>query len=193
MLATIIGTGHPVSCQAAPAAPKAPSAPKTIAERLGYSGEVKMLIVHVDDLGMNHSVNATSIKAFEGGLLTSGSIMVPCPWFSEIAAYARSHPGADLGIHLTLTNEWAVYRWGPVLPGERVRSLLDSQGFLCPETKDALHMNPKEAEAEIREQIDRAKAFGIRPTHLDTHMAPSTKPKSYSMCFFEWRTTTVCL
>src|SRR5207247_4452894 len=98
---------------------------KTLPERLGYPPDAKLLIVHGDDLGMAHSVNVASIKAFASGLVTSGSIMVPCPWLPEIAAYARSHPEADLGLHLTLTSEWTSYRWGPVLSRDRVSSFLD--------------------------------------------------------------------
>jgi hypothetical protein len=70
---------------------------KTIAERLGYPRDAKLLIVHGDDLGMAHSVNVATIKALGTGLVNSGSIMVPCPWLSEIAAYARANPQADLG------------------------------------------------------------------------------------------------
>ena len=144
---------------------------KTLLERLGYPADAKLLIVHADDLGMAHSINRASIKGLESGLVSSASIMVPCPWLPEIAAYARSHRDADLGLHLTLTSEWALYRWGPVLPRERVPSLLDSKGYLYPtESEAAAHIDPKEAEAEIRAQIARAKALGIEPTHLDSHM-----------------------
>jgi predicted glycoside hydrolase/deacetylase ChbG (UPF0249 family) len=144
---------------------------QTIAERLGYPRDAKLLIVHADDLGMAHSVNAATIKAFESGLVTSGSIMVPCPWLSEIAAYARTNPRADLGLHLTLTSEWTSFRWGPVMSKDRVSSLLDKDGyFYLLETEAASHADPKEVELEIMAQIERARALGIQPTHLDSHM-----------------------
>lgn len=56
--------------------------------------------------------------------------MLPSRWFPEIAAYARSHPNVDLGLHLTLTSEWEFYKWGPVLPSNEVPSLINEQGFL---------------------------------------------------------------
>src|SRR5258706_16283605 len=146
-------------------------AKKTLVERLGYPPDAKLLIVHADDLGMAHSINLASIKGLESGLVSSASIMIPCSWLPEIAAYARTHPEADLGLHLTLTSEWSLYRWGPVLGKEQVPSLLDRDGYLyLSETEAAAHMNPKEAEAEIRAQIARARALGIQPTHLDSHM-----------------------
>ncbi|HEY2974934.1 MAG TPA: polysaccharide deacetylase family protein, partial [Pyrinomonadaceae bacterium] len=144
---------------------------KSISERLGYPRDAKLLIVHADDLGMAHSVNAATIKAFETGQVNSGSIMVPCPWLSEIAAYARANPQADLGLHLTLTSEWTSFRWGPVMSKDRVSSLLDKDGyFYLTETQAAAHADPKQVELEINAQIERAKALGIQPTHLDSHM-----------------------
>lgn len=144
---------------------------KTIAERLGYPRDAKLLIVHADDLGMAHSVNAATIKAFDTGLVNSGSIMVPCPWLSEIATFARANPQADLGLHLTLTSEWTQFRWGPVSSRDRVSSLLDKDGyFRLTETDAAAQADPKQVEMEITAQMERARALGIQPTHLDSHM-----------------------
>jgi chitin disaccharide deacetylase len=152
-------------------APSVSAQKSTLAERLGYPPNARLLIVHADDLGMSHSVNAATIKGFESGLVNSGSIMVPCPWFSEIAAYARGNPQADLGLHLTLTSEWTSFRWGPVTSKDRVTSLLDKNGYFhLLESEAAAKADPKEVELEIRAQIERARAFGIQPTHLDSHM-----------------------
>jgi chitin disaccharide deacetylase len=144
---------------------------KTIAERLGYPKDAKLLIIHADDLGVAHTVDAASTKALDAKAVSSASIMVPCPWLPQIADYARSHPEADLGLHLTLTSEWKHYRWGPVLPRDKVPSLVAEDGYLYPETGPAVaKIKPEEARAEVRAQIERARSFGINPTHLDAHM-----------------------
>jgi predicted glycoside hydrolase/deacetylase ChbG (UPF0249 family) len=170
-IATCILLANSVTALPQTTTPPAPPHPKALLERLGYPPETKLLIVHADDLGMAHTINLASVKGLESGLVSSASIMIPCPWLPEIAAYARSHPDADLGLHLTLTSEWTLFRWGSVLPKDRVPSLLDRDGyFYTSETEAAAHIDPKEAEAEIRAQIARARALGIQPTHLDSHM-----------------------
>src|SRR5262252_3646604 len=144
---------------------------RTVAERMGYPADAKLLIVHADDLAVAHSVDAASFDALDKGGVTSASIMVPCPWLSEVAAYAKSHLNADLGLHLTLTSEWKTYRWGPVESKDKVPSLLDPSGYLWQETAPAVqNIKPEDAEREIRAQIERAMAAGIHPTHLDSHM-----------------------
>lgn len=141
------------------------------AERLGYGPNDKVLIVHADDVGMSHNVNVATIEALKKGMVTSGSIMVPCPWFPEIAAYFREHPELDFGLHLTLTSEWRYYRWRPVAPIDKVPGLLDQEGYLWrSERMTAQKATPQEVEIELRAQIERALAFGLKPTHLDTHM-----------------------
>ncbi|HEY3619160.1 MAG TPA: polysaccharide deacetylase family protein [Candidatus Sulfotelmatobacter sp.] len=144
---------------------------KSIVERLGYPPDSKLLIIHADDLAVAHSEDAASFDALDKHAATSASIMIPCPWLNEVAAYAKQHPDADLGLHLTLTSEWKTYRWGPVESKDKVPSLLDPMGYLWADTPAAVqNLKADEAEREIRAQIERAIAMGIHPTHLDSHM-----------------------
>jgi len=151
---------------------QAPAQSKSLAERLGYPADSKLLIIHADDLAVAHSEDAASFDALDKRAASSASIMIPCPWLTEVADYAMAHPDADLGLHLTLTSEWQIYRWGPVSPRDQVPSLFGTSGYLWPETGAAVeHIKADEAEREIRAQVERAEAMGIHPTHLDSHMA----------------------
>jgi predicted glycoside hydrolase/deacetylase ChbG (UPF0249 family) len=144
---------------------------KTTAERLGYPADSKLLIVHADDLAIAHSEDAASFDALEKNAVTSASIIVPGPWLTEVATYAKAHPDTDLGLHLALTSEWRTYRWGSVESKDKVPSLFDPSGYLWPETLPALeNIRPADVEREIRAQVERALALGIHPTHLDSHM-----------------------
>src|SRR5947207_12432855 len=159
------------SLVAARALGQAPTSMTTIQERLGYPRDARLLVIHADDAGMAHSVNRATLEALEQGWITSASILVVCPWLPEVARWAKAHPDADLGIHLALNSEWTTYRWGPVTSKDQVPSLLDAQGYM-PLDEDQVVKNAKvaEVERELRAQIDRARAFGINLTHLDTHM-----------------------
>lgn len=144
---------------------------ENLAEMLGYPRDSKLLIIHADDMGLAHAVNTACIEAFNNKGITSGSIMVPCPWANEIEKYVRDHPGMDVGIHLTLTAEWDLYKWGGITPADQITSLLDSNNYFYPSVEQlGKTVKPEEAEKEIRAQIDRAIASGVRPTHIDTHM-----------------------
>jgi predicted glycoside hydrolase/deacetylase ChbG (UPF0249 family) len=152
--------------------PRALTRGQTIQERLGYPASARLLIIHGDDLGMSHSVNRATFEALEQGWITSASILVPCPWFPEAAAWARTHTNADLGIHLDLNSEWTSFRWRPISGRDAVPSLLDKDGYLpLLETEVAQHAQPAQVERELRAQIDAAKAAGVPLSHLDSHMA----------------------
>jgi predicted glycoside hydrolase/deacetylase ChbG (UPF0249 family) len=144
---------------------------KNLAEKLGYAKDAKLLIIHADDAGLAHAVDSATVVGLQKHAITSVSIMVPCPWFPEIAAYAKAHPEMDWGIHLTLTSEWKNYRWGGVSSSDKISSLLNTDGFFYPSVEEfAKNAKPADVETELRAQIEKAKSFGVKITHIDSHM-----------------------
>ena len=134
------------------------------------------VIIHHDDLGGSHGANLAFVELWDMGLATCGSVMVPCPWFPEIARIARERPELDLGVHLTLTSEFDDFRWRP-LTGVSDNGLCDADGFFWKRVADARRADPKAVEAELRAQIETALAAGIDVTHLDSHMGTVWMPE----------------
>jgi hypothetical protein len=135
-------------------------------------------ILHVDDLAVCHGANRAFLDLAARGLVTCGSVMVPCPWFLEIAHAAVANPTLDIGVHLTLTSEWQHYRWAPISTTSRASGLIDDEGYFWRDLASLRrHLVPEAAEAELRAQLDRAIAAGIRPTHIDAHMAAAMLPE----------------
>lgn len=144
---------------------------RSLAERLGYQATDKLLIVNGDDAGMCHSANLATIECLEKGMMRCATVMVPCPWFPEIAAYAKANPTRDFGVHLCHTSEWGKYRWGPVASRSEVLSLVDPEGYLWHEVPDVYaHGSAEQALIEGRAQIRRALASGVDVSHIDSHM-----------------------
>ncbi len=144
---------------------------QSLVEKLGYKPTDKLLIINCDDVGMCHSANLAVIEGMETGLISSGTIMTPCPWFNEIAEYSRSHPEKNFGVHLTHTAEWKFYRWGPVASATSVKGLLDTEGYLWRSIEEVYsHSTPEEAVTEGRAQIKKALNAGVNITHIDSHM-----------------------
>jgi predicted glycoside hydrolase/deacetylase ChbG (UPF0249 family) len=135
---------------------------------LGYTPEERVVVVHVDDLGMSRAANVGGVRALQGSA-TCGSIMVPCPGFAEIAELARAQPELDLGVHLTLNCEYDGHRWGP-LRGD-VPSLCAPDGGMWRTVREVVdHADPEEVDRELRAQILRALEAGVDVTHIDSHM-----------------------
>jgi len=152
-------------------APAAPAAPQRAEQRNAAQRAARYLIIHADDAGLCSDVNRATIEAMERGLISSVSMMVPCPAFEEFAQYAKEHPDGDYGVHLTLNSEFASYRWGPVLPPNEVPSLVDRRGhFWAEERQTAANARADDVERELTAQIERARNFGVPLSHLDSHM-----------------------
>jgi predicted glycoside hydrolase/deacetylase ChbG (UPF0249 family) len=137
----------------------------SLAERLGYGPDARLLIVNCDDLGSSHSANVASFRSMVDGVATSATLMVPCPWAREAA---RMLEGFAIGVHLTLTSEYRGYRWRGLTNGT---SLHDDEGFLAATPQAALErLDAADARAECRAQLETALSWGVDVTHLDTHM-----------------------
>ena len=156
-----------------------------VAERLGFPKDARLLLIHADDFGVTHAVNRATEEALLNGWVTSASVIVPAPWFPEVARFAHEHPEADIGVHLALNSEWSPYRWATISASSRVPSLLDADGYLHMTDEQVLaHAKPNEVEREFRAQIDRALKSGIQVSHLDTHCNPIFRgPKIFATYF----------
>jgi predicted glycoside hydrolase/deacetylase ChbG (UPF0249 family) len=137
-------------------------------EHLGFDPSERVVVVHVDDIGMSAAANAGAFRALAGAA-TCGSVMVPCPAFDEVARAARERPELDLGVHLTLNAEYETHRWGPVL--DDVPGLVSPDGGMWRTLAEVVeHATSEEVERELRAQIEKALDAGIDVTHLDSHM-----------------------
>jgi len=135
------------------------------------------VIPHLDDVAGSHGASAAMIELAASGAVTSGSVIVPSPWFPDIAAHPQT-PSLDLGVHLTLTSESAAFRWRPVSTSDPASGLLDPHGYMwatVPELRS--HASPDAVEREMRAQVDIALAAGIDVTHLDHHMGAALAPE----------------
>ncbi|WP_221394790.1 polysaccharide deacetylase family protein [Dyadobacter sp. NIV53] len=143
----------------------------TYAEKLGFPKGKKVLIIHVDDVGMSYESNQGAIKAIKEGVANSLSIMMPCGWVPGFVHYLKQNKELDAGLHLTLTSEWQDYRWGPLAGTMNVKGLVDQEGAMWPNVADVVkNASADEVETEIRAQLSRARKMGFEPTHLDSHM-----------------------
>ncbi len=154
----------------------------SLAERLGFAATDRIAIVHADDIGMCGAVNAGAFGAMEKGVVTCGSLMVPCPWFPDAVRRAREDPELDLGVHLTLNAEFESYRWGPAAGRSAVPSLVDDEGYLPRTMGEVLrHAKLEEVELELRTQIQMALEAGVDVTHLDSHMGTVMVPPLHAV------------
>lgn len=152
--------------------------PNPALKKLGFAPDDRVIVLHADDIGMCQSTISAYHDLVDFGLMSSAAVMVPCPWFPSVADYCRQHPQADIGVHLTVTCEWDVYRWGAVSTADPDSGLLDAEGYLHrTSAATQAHAQVSAVAAEITAQINRAQTAGIDPTHIDTHMGTLVHPR----------------
>jgi predicted glycoside hydrolase/deacetylase ChbG (UPF0249 family) len=152
--------------------------PNPVLSKLGFANTDRLLLLHVDDIGMCNAGMDAYRELYDFGLISCGSVMVPCPYFLSAAAFARDNPEADLGIHITLTSEWLTYRWKPLSTVDPTSGLMDAEGYF-PRSTDEVQEKcaPAAAMLEMQTQVDWAVRAGMKPTHMDTHMGTVLHPK----------------
>jgi chitin disaccharide deacetylase len=155
--------------------------PNPILKKLGFSNTDRLAIIHTDDIGMCQASVQAYADLWENGTISSGAIMMPCPWAKTAAEYCKAHPGVDMGVHATLTAEWADYRWRPLSTLDLSTGMTDADGFLWRSSEEAQSNGDQEAVmVELQTQVRQALAWGVDATHIDTHMGTVAHPKFIS-------------
>ncbi len=150
----------------------------SIIEKLGFEATDKVVIFHIDDIGFSHASNVAAFECLDFGVASCGSIITPAPWFLEVASIYKSNPKYDLGVHLTLTCEYNLYRWRALSTVDPKTGLLDSENSLWRTSEEAIiNVTTEAAEVELRSQIQLALNNRIDITHIDSHMGTIANPK----------------
>lgn len=125
---------------------------------------LRRLIVNADDLGRTVGINDGIFEAHARGLVTSATLMVAYPAAVDAGRRLVEYPEFGVGLHVALTGG------RPLLPPERVPSLVDGDGRLPVKPDGLVAPHPEEVRAEVEAQLSRFRALvGRAPTHLDSH------------------------
>jgi predicted glycoside hydrolase/deacetylase ChbG (UPF0249 family) len=117
---------------------------------------LRLLLVNADDFGYTRDVNDGIAAAHREGILTATTLMANGRAFDHAVALAVENPGLDIGCHFVLVGG---------------QSLVDGRDYphsirqLIPEIASG-KWKPLD---ELRAQVERILAAGLKPTHLDTH------------------------
>jgi hopanoid biosynthesis associated protein HpnK len=141
---------------------------------------MKNLIVNADDLGWTAGVNRGIAQAHRNGIVTSSSLLANGGAFDDGVKVARVLPALGVGVHLNLSDG------APVAGSKAVPSLVDERGELSGGPEQLLlklarrKLKLSDVEREWDAQIEKIRAAGIAPTHLDghkhVHMLPGLFP-----------------
>jgi predicted glycoside hydrolase/deacetylase ChbG (UPF0249 family) len=152
--------------------------PNPILKKLGYANTDRLVILHTDDIGMCQASVQAYADLWEFGAISSGAIMMPCPWAKAAADYCKAHPGVDMGVHATLTAEWETYRWRPLSTLDPSTGMTDADGFFWRKSEEAqAHADADAVMVELQSQVRKTLEWGVDATHVDTHMGAVAHPR----------------
>lgn len=130
----------------------------------------RLLIVTADDVGMHRGMTAGAIRAHREGIVTACSVVASGAAFEDAVARLRDVPSLEVGVHLALVEE---------------RSLT---GLRMPEKYTAFVplyllrvISIAAIERELRAQIERVLATGLRVTHLNGHQHLHLLPRIFAV------------
>ena len=142
---------------------------------------MKTLVVTADDVGLHPGMTLGALKAHDEGIVTACSVVATGPALDDAVERLRERPGLDVGVHLTFVGE------RPLSPPERVRSLLGPDGSFLPgfrafAIRYALgRIDDADLEAELRRQIERLLAAGLRLVHANSHQHLHVLPRVFEI------------
>ncbi len=134
---------------------------------------LRNLVTRADDFGVTLGTNDAILDCIKAGWIKNVGVMAPGPFLAHrLDELLALQDDICLGVHGTLTSEWAQLRWGPIEQEEILSSLLRKEdGTFYPDTKSLAHYGLQdEMIQELRAQIHHLRDQGLRPVYWDSHM-----------------------
>lgn len=130
----------------------------------------KRLIVTADDVGLHPGMTAGAIHAHREGIVTACSVVANGVAFEDAVARLRDVPSLEVGVHLTLVEE---------RPLTSIRFPKKYTSFVP--LYLARVISVPAIERELRAQIERVLATGLRVTHLNGHQHLHLLPRIFAL------------
>jgi predicted glycoside hydrolase/deacetylase ChbG (UPF0249 family) len=138
---------------------------------------LKRLIVTADDVGLHPGMTRGALAAHDRGIVTAVSVSPNGRDFEPAVEQLRERPRLEVGAHLTLVGE------RPLSPPETIPSLVGPGGLLHAgypafAARYALgRIRGVDLETELRAQVERLLATGLRIAHLNSHQHLHVLPR----------------
>jgi predicted glycoside hydrolase/deacetylase ChbG (UPF0249 family) len=130
----------------------------------------RRLIVTADDVGLDPGMTDGTIRAHREGIVTGCSVVANGVAFEDAVARLRDVPSLEAGVHLTLVEERSLtgLRFPPKYTSFVPRYLLRT-------------LRIADVERELRAQVERVVASGLRVTHLNGHQHLHLLPRIFAV------------